>query len=106
MYKTTKVLQTISNHEVDLSILKAMCYHAARLYNVALYSIRQHYFNEKKYLNYYSVNRTFSETKNVDYIALPYVQMAQQVLIQVDKCFSSFILQISFVLYYIYIIAY
>lgn len=42
MYKTTKVLQTIKNHEVDLSILKAMCYHAVRLYNVALYSIRQH----------------------------------------------------------------
>ena len=29
MYKTTKVLQTLTNHGVDLSILKAMCYHAA-----------------------------------------------------------------------------
>ena len=80
----------ITNKHKYFACLDELCFKSKNLYNAALYEIRQHYFNEKKYLNYYSVNRTFSETKNVDYIALPYVQMAQQVLIQVDKCFASF----------------
>lgn len=67
MYKTTKVLQTLSKHEVDLSILKAMCYHAARLYNVALYSIRQHYFNTNSYLSY---NSNYHECKNNEHFKI------------------------------------
>ena len=87
MYKTTKVLQTISNHEVDLSILKAMCYHAARLYNVALYSIRQHYFNTNSYLSY---NSNYHECKNNEHFKILLSDCSQQVLRTADRDMQSF----------------
>lgn len=55
MYKTTKIQQTKQHHEVDLSILRAMCFHSARLYNVGLYTVRQHYFNTNTYLPFYNI---------------------------------------------------
>ena len=87
MYKTTKVLQTINNHEVDLSILKAMCYHAARLYNVALYSIRQHYFNTNSYLSY---NSNYHECKNNEHFKILLSDCSQQVLRTADRDMQSF----------------
>ena len=87
MYKTTKVLQTLSNHEVDLNILKSMCYHAARLYNVALYSIRQHYFNTNSYLSY---NSNYHECKNNEHFKLLLSDCSQQVLRNADRDMQSF----------------
>ena len=87
MYKTTKVLQTLSNHEVDLNILKSMCYHAARLYNVALYSIRQHYFNTNTYLSY---NLNYHECKNNENFKLLLSDCSQQVLRNADRDMQSF----------------
>ena len=87
MYKTTKVLQTINNHEIDLSILKAMCYHAARLYNVALYSIRQHYFNTNSYLSY---NSNYHECKNNEHFKILLSDCSQQVLRTADRDMQSF----------------
>lgn len=87
MYKTTKVLQTIKNHEVDLSILKAMCYHAARLYNVALYSIRQHYFNTNSYLSY---NSNYHECKNNEHFKILLSDCSQQILRTADRDMQSF----------------
>lgn len=87
MYKTTKVLQTISNHEVDLNILKSMCYHAARLYNVGLYTIRQHYFNTNSYLPY---NSNYHECKNNENFKLLLSDCGQQILRLVDRDFQSF----------------
>lgn len=87
MYKTTKVLQTLSNHEVDLNILKSMCYHAARLYNVALYSIRQHYFNTNSYLTY---NSNYHECKNNEHFKLLLSDCSQQVLRNADRDMQSF----------------
>ena len=87
MYKTTKVLQTISNHEVDLNILKSMCYHAARLYNVGLYSIRQHYFNTNTYLPY---NSNYHECKNNEHFKILLSDCSQQILRLVDRDFQSF----------------
>ena len=87
MYKTTKVLQTINSHEVDLSILKAMCYHAARLYNVALYSIRQHYFNTNSYLSY---NSNYHECKNNEHFKILLSDCSQQVLRTADRDMQSF----------------
>ena len=43
MLLTTKV--HIGNTYKDFQILAKMCYHSARLYNVGLYSVRQHFFN-------------------------------------------------------------
>ena len=87
MYKTTKVLQTISNHVVDLSILKAICYHSARLYNVALYSIRQHYFNTNTYLSY---NSNYHECKNNEHFKILLSDCSQQVLRTADRDMQSF----------------
>ena len=87
MYKTTKILQTIRNHEVDLSVLKAMCYHSARLYNVGLYSVRQHYFNTNKYLPY---NANYKECKPNEHYQILLSDSSQQILRLVDRDMQSF----------------
>lgn len=87
MYKTTKVLQTINRHEVELSILRSMCYHAARLYNVGLYTTRQHYFNTNKYLSY---NNNYHECKNNEHFKILLSDCSQQILRLVDRDMQSF----------------
>ena len=87
MYKTTKIQQTKQHHEVDLSILKAMCFHSARLYNVGLYTVRQHYFNTNTYLPY---NSNYHECKNNENFKLLLSDCGQQVLRLVDRDFQSF----------------
>lgn len=87
MYKTTKILQTEKKHEVDLSILNALCYHSARLYNVGLYSLRQHYFNTNTYLQY---NSNYHECKNNEHFKILLSDCAQQILRIVDRDMQSF----------------
>ena len=87
MYKTTKILQTKQHHEVDLSILKAMCFHSARLYNVGLYSVRQHYFNTNTYLPY---NSNYHECKGNENFKILLSDCSQQILRLVDRDFQSF----------------
>lgn len=87
MYKTTKILQTKQHHEVDLSILKAMCFHSARLYNVGLYSVRQHYFNTNTYLSY---NSNYYECKGNENFKILLSDCSQQILRLVDRDFQSF----------------
>jgi hypothetical protein len=51
MYLTVKQqLKHLSKEEYFL--LKELCHTAKNLYNQGLYHVRQHYFQEKKYLNY------------------------------------------------------
>lgn len=59
------------------------------LYNAALYNVRQFYFENKKYLGYYDLQKTFQTNKNVDYYALP-CKVSQQTLKMVDQNFKSF----------------
>ena len=87
MYKTTKILQTAQHHEVDLSILKAMCFHSARLYNVGLYSVRQHYFNTNLYLSY---NANYHECKHNEHFKILLSDCSQQILRIVDRDMQSF----------------
>lgn len=87
MYLTTKVQQTQQKHEVDLSILKNLCYHAARLYNVGLYSVRQHYFNTQSYLSYYS---NYNITKTNEHYQILLTDASQQILRLVDRDMQSF----------------
>lgn len=87
MYQTTTVLQTQEHHEVDLSILKALCYQSARLYNASLYSIRQHFFNTNKYLPY---NENWKLVKDsIDYRMLM-SDTAQQIMRLADRDMNSF----------------
>lgn len=69
--------------------LDKMCSLSKNLYNQALYRIRQHYFNTKEYLNYYSNVKQLAKEKQVDYTALP-AKIAQLVVKQVDQNFRSF----------------
>ena len=87
MYKTTKIQQTAKHHEVDLSILKALCFHSARLYNVGLYSVRQHYFNTNSYLSY---NSNYHECKNNEHFKILLSDCNQQILRLVDRDMQSF----------------
>lgn len=87
MYLTTKILQTKQKHEVDLSILNHLCYHSARLYNVGLYSVRQHYFNTQSYLSYYS---NYNECKNNENYKILLSDCSQQILRLVDRDMQSF----------------
>lgn len=87
MYLTTKVLQTQQKSEVDLSILRNLCYHSARLYNVGLYSVRQHYFNTQSYLSYYS---NYNECKNNENYKILLSDCSQQILRLVDRDMQSF----------------
>lgn len=87
MYKTTKILQTTDKHEVELSILYNMCYHAARLYNVGLHSIRQHFFNTNRYLSY---NENYHICKQNENYSILLSDSAQSILRLADRNMKSF----------------
>jgi len=59
------------------------------LYNSALYFVRQHFFKNNQYINYYGVNRNFIDNNQIDYIELPR-KVSNQTLMLVDKSFKSF----------------
>lgn len=69
--------------------LDDLCFLSKNLYNSALYSIRQSYFETKEYTNYYSVVGKFTKENQVDYRALP-SKVSQQTLKMVDQNFKSF----------------
>ena len=80
----------INNRHRYFSMLDMLCLKSKNLYNYALYQIRQQYKETKKYLSYYDLNRTLSSENQIDYRSLPYIQCAQQVLMQIDKQYKSF----------------
>lgn len=69
--------------------LDHLCFLSKNLFNASMYSIRQHYFSTKEYLNKYNLINEFARTSNVDYTALPR-KVSQQVIFQVDQSFKSF----------------
>lgn len=69
--------------------LRNILHLSKNLYNTALYTVRQYYFNNKKYLNYYNLDKILKESKNADYYSLP-IDCSQQILKQVDLNFKSF----------------
>lgn len=81
MYKVYKIQIKENNYLKDITIM------SNNLYNVALYNVRQHFFNHKTYLNYFNNYPICKENEN--YKKLP-SQAAQQVIKQVDNSFKSF----------------
>lgn len=59
------------------------------LYNSGLYSVRQFYFENKKFLNYVNLNNQFVKNKHPDYYNLP-TKVSQQTLKMVEQNFKSF----------------
>ena len=80
----------VSNKSSKFAQLDELCFLSKNLYNVALYNIRQYYKETGKYLSYYELVKTLSDSNNLDYRAMPYAQSAQQVLKQVDNQYKAF----------------
>ena len=59
------------------------------LYNKALYLVRQHYFETKKYLGYYDISKIMIDSKDVDYYSLP-CKVSNEILKLLDRNFKSF----------------
>jgi len=67
--------------------LKYLSHIAKNLTNEAIYNIRQHYFQNKKYLSY---NENYKMLKNSENYKKLNSNMAQQILKEVDGSFKSF----------------
>ena len=67
----------------------SLCFASKNLYNIALYTIKQQYELDKKYLNYNLIDKKFKEEKQIDYISLPRM-VGQQTLMLLDKNYKSF----------------
>lgn len=51
--------------------LDKLCFLSKNLYNSTLYTIRQHYFNTKKYLTAFTIIKDFTKENQADFRALP-----------------------------------
>ena len=69
--------------------LDMLCFLSKNLYNSALYTVRQFYFENKKYINWININNQFIKDKQTDYYALP-CKVSQQILKMVDQNMKSF----------------
>ena len=69
------------------ALLREMCRYSNNLYNVALYTIRQHYFNTKQFLTYES---NYHECKTNENYGLLQAGISQQIMKVVDRSFKSF----------------
>jgi putative transposase len=79
----------IKKDDERYKILDEVCFKSKNLYNAALYEIRQHFFNTKQFLNWFSVDKLFKEKKQEDYYALP-CKVSQQTLKLLNQNFKSF----------------
>ena len=79
----------IKYHSKEHKECDNLCFLSKNLYNSTLYTIRQHYFNTKKYLTYPEVNKQFSFDNQPDYRALP-AKVSLWIQKLVDQSFKSF----------------
>lgn len=82
-------IHQIKRGEPHFDEIDDLCFKSKNLFNSALYTVRQHFFETGKYLNYLSVDKLFKETNQPDYRELP-IQAAQQTLKGLDIAFRSF----------------
>ena len=71
----------------EYKALKQMCFLCKNMYNVGLYNVRQHFFNEKKYLSY---NSNYHLSKGNENYKMLNSNVAQQILMEVDGAMGSF----------------
>jgi putative transposase len=64
-----------------------LCFQSKNIYNQGLYNVRQHYFNTKKYLNYYGNYHLTKTQECYDYLP---TRVFCQTLKHVDMVFKSF----------------
>ena len=88
MYLAASVQLTQYNKDnVNLEVLRKLAYHNARMYNVGLYNVRQHFFDTGQYLNY---NGDWNIAKNNENYKLLMTDISQQTLRLVDRDMKSF----------------
>lgn len=85
---------TIRRGHKYYEILDSEAYKSKNLYNATLYAVRQHFFEHKSYLSYYSLQHIFQAEHQQDYYALP-TKVAQQTMKMLDKNFKSFFRALS-----------
>ena len=71
----------------DYTMLREMCQYSNNLYNVAVYTIRQHYFDTQQFLRYEESYPICKENENY---GLLQAGVAQQILKIADRSFRSF----------------
>ena len=71
----------------DYTMLREMCRYSNNLYNVAVYTIRQHYFDTHQFLRYEESYPICKENENY---GLLQAGVAQQILKIADRSFRSF----------------
>ncbi|MDJ0844468.1 RNA-guided endonuclease InsQ/TnpB family protein [Crocosphaera sp.] len=71
----------------EKEILENLCHLSKNLFNVGLYTIRQYFFQENKYLSYESNYHLCKENENYQLLA---TDCGQQTLKYVDRCFKAF----------------
>ena len=86
MYLTVKQ-QVKHLSKEDYLVLKELCHVAKNLTNEAIYTVRQYYFTERKYLNY---EKNYAILKNSENYKILNSNMSQQILKEVDGSFKSF----------------
>ena len=86
MYLTqSNVIRGLSKQ--DYAMLREMCQYSNNLYNVAVYTIRQHYFDTHQFLRYEENYPICKENENY---SLLQAGVAQQILKMADRSFRSF----------------
>ena len=71
----------------EFKVLRILSHTAKNLTNQALYAVRQHYFETKKYLPYEAVDKELKTSPNYKMLNS---NMSQQILKEVDGSFQSF----------------
>lgn len=74
--------------KTEYEILRSLCHLSKNLYNETLYEVRQYFFDNGEYLNYYNAWKRLKDD-SWNYQRLP-SQVAQQTMKNVDKAFQSF----------------
>lgn len=69
--------------------LDHLCFLSKNLYNVALYEIRQHYFETKKYKSFFDQAKYFRDKNQIDFRALP-AKVSNYTIQLVDQNMKSF----------------
>ncbi len=85
MLLTQTVRLKLNTSEKD--ILTNLCHLSKNLFNVGLYTVRQYFFQERKYLSYESNYHLCKENENYQLLA---TDCGQQTLKYVDRAFKAF----------------
>ncbi len=92
MLLTQTIRLKLNSSEKD--VLINLCHLSKNLFNVGLYTVRQYFFQEQKYLSYESNYHLCKENENYQLLA---TDCGQQTLKYVDRCFKVFFKLLSMI---------